>query len=243
MSKGTDHSGDDTGEARDRTILEDGLIVALTDLLLGDILLFRSKTATAMAIRAATGSPYTHAAIYVGDGQIAESNWPRVQVRELTEADLQKSQIGVLRSQMGFLEDRAATVRDFVEQLVKEGAGYDWQGVTTFEGRQANFYATVMKELAANYGKVTPKDELLKQRYFCSALVVACYIVAGVIGDTAHVVYPPDVFSPGDLHRDATFGWVLGYLVPPGSSVPENDPLLFEMHWKDSNPEQRWWEL
>jgi hypothetical protein len=70
--------------------------------------------------------------------------------------------------------------------------------------------------------------------------VVACYIVAGVIGDTAQVAYPPNVISPGDLHRDPTFGWVFGYIVPDGENIPADDPLMFETLWKD-NLEVRWW--
>lgn len=218
------------------------LAIRASDLLPGDILLFHSlsKQPQAAAISKATNSPYTHAAIYIGSGQIAESDIPKVRVRKLTDADFTGSRIGVLRSQMVFSKKRAAEVRTFLENLVAKKAHYDFKGITTFTGKQKNFQTHLLSELAANYGKITTEDEFLKQPYFCSALVVACYTIAGVIGDTAQVAYPPDIFSPGDLHRDPTFGWVLGFIVPQDSTVPADDPLLTQTLWKD-NHAARWW--
>lgn len=54
------------------------------------------------------------------------------------------------------------------------------------------------------------------------------------------VAYPPNVISPGDLHRDPTFGWVLGYIIPNGANIPADGPLMFETLWKN-NQEVRWW--
>jgi hypothetical protein len=91
-----------------------------------------------------------------------------------------------------------------------------------------------------NYGKVTSHDEFAEQSFFCSAFVVACYTVVGIIGDSAQVAYQPDNFSPGQLHQDPTFGWLLGFLVPEGGSVPEDDPVLTQATcWRDLMSE--WW--
>jgi uncharacterized protein YycO len=220
----------------------DELIISPSDLLPGDILLFRSlsQKAPAKQISAATGSPYTHAAIYLGDGEIAESNPPRVRTRKLSDADFKDAQIGVLRSQLGFSDRRAAAIREFVGQLVAQNASYDFKGVLMFRGNSKEFHERLLEQIAANYGKTRTTEEFLKQSYFCSALVVACYIIAGVIGNSAQVAYPPNVISPGDLHRDPTFGWVLGYILPKGATVPANDPLMFSTLWKD-NEAARWW--
>jgi hypothetical protein len=218
------------------------LIISPADLLPGDILLFSSLSQKphAKQISKVTGSPYTHAAIYIGDGEIAESTPPFVKIRKLSAADTKGTRIGVLRSQMGFSEKRAAAVREFVQQLVAKHATYDFAGVLKFNGRHKEFHERLMDEIAANYGKITTTDEFLKQAYFCSALVATCYVVAGVIGDTAQVAYPPNVISPGDIHRDPTFGWVLGYIVPDGEKIPTDDPLMAGTLWKD-NLEVRWW--
>lgn len=229
-------------EGRDQVGEVEGLIISPSDLLPGDILLFHSLSPNVVAkqISKVTGSPYTHAAIYIGDGEIAESKPPFVKIRKLSSADTKGIRIGVLRSQMVFSHQRAAAVREFVQQLVAKHAAYDLTGALTFNGRNKEFHERLLDEIAANYGKVTTTDEFLKQAYFCSALVVACYTVTGVIGDTAQVAYQPNVISPGDLHRDPTFGWVLGYIVPAGENIPEDDPLKAGTLWK-GNWEERWW--
>ena len=188
-------------EDRDQVGKTEGLIISLSDLLPGDILLFRSLSQKphAKQISKVTGSPYTHAAIYIGDGEIAESTPPAVKIRKLSGADTKGVLIGVLRSQLGFSGQRPAAVREFVQQLVAEHAAYDFAGVLKFSGRHKEFNERLLDEVAANYGKIKTTDEFLKQAYFCSALVVTCYMVAGVIGDTAQVAYPPNVISPGDL--------------------------------------------
>lgn len=48
--------------------------------------------------------------------------------------------------------------------------------------------------------------------YFCSELVVAAFIAVGVIAQSAAVVITPEVFSPGDLGKEATFGGFVGYI-------------------------------
>lgn len=220
------------------------LIIDRSDLLAGDILLFRSLKPDIIAkrIQKATGSPYTHAAIYLGGGEFAESNLlPGVRLQHLSDGHIGGRIVGVLRSQLGFSDSRAEAVRDFIAQLVSQNAAYDFSGVRRFSGKNKQFFENILEEVAANYGDFKTSEEYLNQSYFCSALVVACYIVAGVIGDTAQAAYPPDVFSPGDLHRDDTFGWLLGFLVDNPADVPADDPLLTRTLWKD-NLDVKWWE-
>jgi hypothetical protein len=229
----------DTGASADLK----GLLIDFSDLLPGDILLFRSidQKKHQQKISAATGSRYTHAAIYLGNHEIAESNYPKVQIRKLSDADKEKQVIGVLRSQCGFSEKRAADLRTFVKELIERDAGYDWRGALTFEQRRSDFVVNLLNNLAENYGNITTNDQLTEKSYFCSALVVACYIVAGIIDNSAQVAYKPDVFSPGDLHGDPTFGWFLGYITKEEKRIEADDPLLSIMLWKDIEGE-RWWQ-
>lgn len=107
------------------------LIVGIGDLLPGDILLFRPKTPKIhqKKISAETQSPYTHAAIYVGDGKIAESNVPGGVAVNPVEGILDgASYVSVLRSQLGFDGTRPQELTDFVEAVVKENEWYDWRG-------------------------------------------------------------------------------------------------------------------
>ena len=54
------------------------LILMPSELLAGDVLLYRSGNGKIhqQKISEATGSPYTHAAIYLGSGLVAEFNFP-----------------------------------------------------------------------------------------------------------------------------------------------------------------------
>lgn len=234
-----------------RELAREGFIVPWRSLLPGDILLFASgkQNPLQLAISAFTHSPYTHAAICIGKGQIAESKLiTGVQIYRLKSTGLkQADRIGVLRTQATFSNNRATAVRSFVEELVKNRVGYDlkeagkWKKFTP-KG-QAALQAGLLEELLNNYGEHEPQEQFLKRSYFCSALVVACYTVAGLIGNTAQIAYDPKTLSPGGLYADPTFGWFLGYLLADGGSVPHDDPLLTDpdvTHWRD-NLSARWW--
>jgi hypothetical protein len=220
-----------------------GLRVDFADLLPGDILLFRPLNPDDLEERvsATTQSPYTHAAIYLGNNEIAESVSPEgVQVQKLSNAEKEAYIIGVLRSQAGFSERRVAAMRAFVDKLVAQGARYDVRGALSFQERKDEYIEKLLDTLATNYGTTISEGKLAQMAYLCSALVVACYTISGVIGDSAQVVYRPNVFSAADLHRDPTFGWLLGYIAKNGQRVPLDDPLLTVTRWQD-HPKLQWW--
>jgi hypothetical protein len=220
----------------------DGLLLDFRDLLPGDILLFRAIEPDSLARRVSRTirSPYTHSGIYVGGEEVLEAGDPKVEVRRLSDLDKKENVIGVFRSQMGFLDDRIAELRKFADTLVRNDAEYDWTGIRNFRQVKNQLEQELLEILDRDYGKVLTKDELERRSYFCSALVVACYIVCGVIGDTAQLAYKADAFSPADLHEDPTFGWFLGYITSSDNAIPSNDPLLGTTLWRDV-PARRWW--
>jgi cell wall-associated NlpC family hydrolase len=131
------------------------LLIDFPDLLPGDILLFSSlhQSETQKKISAATGSRYAHAAIYLGNNEIAEAA-PPVQIRKLSDADKERQVIGVLRSQTVFSQKRAAALRSFAEKLIAQGVKYDFRGALTFEHRREVFVETLLQNLQENYGKI-----------------------------------------------------------------------------------------
>lgn len=225
-------------EGEDPTIPPDSdLIIQLSDLMPGDVLLYRSRTITSVqrAISKATGSPYTHAAVYLGDGVVAESNVPfGVGKRALADSIRDCRCVAVLRSQLGFGGDRPQKLRAFVNDVLARGKLYNFNDVLKFNSQSAAYFDNQLDFIRENYGKVTAHDELAEQAFFCSAFVVACYTVVGIIGESAQVAYQPNNFSPGHLHQDLTFGWLLGFLVPQGGSVLKDDPVLTQATcWRD----------
>jgi cell wall-associated NlpC family hydrolase len=98
------------------------MIVGEVDLLPGDVLLYRPRTANLIqcGIMRATGSPYTHAAIYLGDGNIAESVFPQGVTKCALRKSIDGSQcVAILRSQMGFAGDRPANLAKFVSSVIE----------------------------------------------------------------------------------------------------------------------------
>ncbi|WP_299854669.1 hypothetical protein [uncultured Roseobacter sp.] len=224
--------------------LEGGLTVSVADLLTGDVLLYRAngQKLHQKKISAVTGSPYTHAAIFLGNDLVAESNFPHGVAKRPVEESIEGSScVAVLRSQLGFDGDRPRQLNAFVESVLATRRFYDVIGAVNFGKTAKQHREDQLDFIRLNYGKVTSSDEFAKQNFFCSAFVVACYSVAGVIGPSAQVAYVPDMFSPGSLHQDPTFGWVLGYLLPEGGSVPDDDPVQTQSTlWRDQQ-DCRWW--
>ena len=128
-----------------------------------------------------------------------------------------------------------------MDSVLAQGRFYDLIGALKYGKAKKQRGEDQLAFIRRNYGKVTANNEFAKQSFFCSAFVVACYSVAGVIGPSAQVAYVPDMFSPGSLHQDPTFGWLLGYLLPEGGSVPEDDPGQTQVTlWRDLMG-CRWW--
>jgi hypothetical protein len=222
--------------------LEENPVLDFDDLLAGDILLFRAIAPddTAQRISHASGSPYTHAAVYLGGGDIIEAGYPMVEKRQLIETDKRDYIIGVFRSQLGFSEGRVEALQTFADVLIASHTKYDLRGALKQKQTKTQFEEELLGLLTQHYGKVVSKEEFEQRSYFCSALVVACYTVSGVIGDTAQLAYKADAFSPADLHEDPTFGWFLGYITADRNQIPPDDPLMAATLWRDLS-DARWW--
>jgi hypothetical protein len=219
------------------------LAIQPSDLLTGDVLLYRPRKPNVIqkSISSVTLSPYTHAAIYLGAGLVAESVVPFGVAKSSLQDSIQGNQcIAVLRSQYGFSGDRPSQLNDFVAAVLTQKKFYDLIAVAGFSKSSAEYFSNQLEFIRDNYGKLTSSAEFAKQSFFCSAFVVACYAVVGIIDETAQVAYQPEYFSPGHLGKDPTFGWLLGYLVPEGGIIPADHPLLAGALWRD-HQDCCWW--
>lgn len=219
----------------------------LSDILPGDILLYRPQAPNALQrkISNATRSPYTHAGICIREGTIAESvPWPLligVRTNGLKEFLENSLCVGVLRTQCTFGNERKNKLCSFIEEVCKSKRFYNLIAAYNFEKNSKNYFDDQLSIIRENYGKYTTDDEFSKQSFFCSAFVVACYSVVGIIAANAQTAYLPEAFSPAALYRDPTFGWLLGYILPEGGSVPDDDPLLTETTLWSQHSSNQWW--
>lgn len=194
----------------------------------GDVLLhYRAKRkGVSGVIESVTGSPYTHASIYLGNDTIAEASPPKIRKAPLAEAIADDGHVAVFRSQCGFGADRAARLNEFIDQLIQQNTWYDFRCMLGFNRRKELHDTTQFERLHAFFEEKAPPHTLTNRPFFCSALVVACYCAVGIIDDSAAVIYSPDVYSPGALGNEPTFGHILGYLAPAGYEVPGDDPFF-----------------
>lgn len=200
------------------------------ELLPGDILLFRNgaKSATSTAIRWWTASPYSHAAIYLGDDQILEAVVPGIRITPLRVR--RSGYVAVIRSQMGFGASRVEILRDFADQLVKQKARYDLSGVLKFVGMRDKTYQENIEAVLSGAEDIRGSK---RTKYFCSALVARIWCVVGIMDQTAWSLMLKNLIAPGDIPSDVNFGWFLGYLIPQGTKIPEDEPMLMSTAWKD----------
>lgn len=176
-----------------------GLQIGVADLRAGDIILSNTDGVVSLGIRAMTMSPVSHAALYLGDGQIAEAIGSGVRLRP-ADAFLAGEATTVAFRHPGVQEAHATAMRAFVRQ--HEGKSYNTLGVML----QAPFtlqrqYCELplvpglvrdfcIRGLAAVQLGVARND-----RFFCSQLVLEAYQQAGLPLTSAD----PLLVSPADL--------------------------------------------
>lgn len=177
-------------------------------------------------IRTATDSPYTHAAIALSSTEIADARPGGVRIRPLQHLVDGAACVLVLARDDIWDAGRLRQLRAYVEDLEALGARYNYADALRFEKNKARHQAGITQALEDFFEKSVSNGATNCGPFFCSELVVACLIHIGYIDPSAAVVYDPGTHSPGDLLRDATFGYLVGYLSnDPGFKVPADDPL------------------
>ncbi|WP_288142192.1 hypothetical protein [Mesorhizobium sp.] len=211
-------------------------ILNFGDLLPGDVLLYRplSPNKNEERISKVTDSPYTHAAIYLGANKIAEAITPDGVMINPLDTSLDGSMYAaVMRSQYVWGPERVAKLIEFAQNVAEAGVPFHRRGLVCFSEVSQSFFDKQLAIVSAKYGEFKTVEQLAAGSYFCSGFVTACYEAVGIIDETAQVAYPAEVYSPKHLYEDPTFGWLLGYLVPPGASIPSDDPTLTVTRWVD----------
>ena len=165
----------------------------------GDIILTTDPTFTSASIRAMTLAPVSHAAVYVGEGRVAEALGSGVRVRNL-EGLLDEAALALVLRYPGLTEDQAVLVRKYA--LSKSGTGFNFLGVTL------NIPFSMARRLCElplvsaglRDGCIRGMGTLnhvaaSENRLFCSQLVLQAYRHAGVhITDAdSRLISPADI--------------------------------------------------
>jgi len=205
------------------TPTDGGRMVRPEDLQAGDILLSADPGIASAGIRLLTTSPVSHAAVYVGNGEVAEALSGGVRLRSIERVLQEESVVAVFRHP-ALDEERAQRISEFAREQV--GKPYDFVGVVmhapfALQRRVCELpgVPTFLREAClstlATFQLIHGGDD----RFFCSQFVLESYRVAGLPITRArpHWVSPEDI-----MHMRAGD-------VP---SLPVEQPLTYVGHLK-----------
>jgi hypothetical protein len=200
---GTDPtSGAQAFQVQNRLLLtpaNGGRHITSTELQPGDIILSSTDGVTSLGIRLLTLSPVSHAALYLGNDDIAEAVGSGIRTRKMEGFIADESTIVAFRHP-GVRAEHAQTMRNFA--LAQAGKQYNVMGVVlqapfTLQRQYCELPLvpslvrdSCIRGLAAIQLGVARND-----RFFCSQFVLAAYQVAKLPLTTAD----PLLVSPADL--------------------------------------------
>jgi uncharacterized protein YycO len=175
-----------------------GMSIGVDGLQEGDILLSTTSDWISRAIRSATNSQVSHAALYVGNGNVVEAVGQGVQLKPLEEAMVDDTFTVAFRYP-GLTDGQRRQIVDFAASKV--GQSYDRWGIV----RQALFQLDNWvwcrdrqgedRERCRNWAGRINLGTGTNDAFFCSELVVAAFQSAGVPLTST----PPHWTSPEDL--------------------------------------------
>lgn len=178
-----------------------GTLIGAQILRAGDILLSAANGLTSAGIRLFTLAPVSHAALYIGNGEVAEAVGEGVRVRTL-DAVLDEESVVVAFRHPSLDDAAAARLRSFAEAQV--GHPYNFVGVMmqapfSVERRLCELPtvpATVRNACITGLATIQlGVDRGEDNRFFCSQFVLEAYREAGVPITRAQ----PTWVSPADI--------------------------------------------
>lgn len=170
-------------------------MLSLSALYPADILLSTGGAAASVVIRGATASRYSHAALYLGDGQIVEAIGHGVTRQGIRDAMGDDTLVSVYRRLRMSLEQGQQVVRYARRQVGKD---YDYSGalgggITSPSGIVIGVFLSpivAVGGIAADlYNRANPEAS-----FYCSELVALAFESAGVsLGSGAASTTPADI--------------------------------------------------
>jgi len=185
-----------------RMSIEPGSDEALADpadLRPGDILLTSMPGLASAGIKLMTFAPVSHAAVYIGNGQVVEAVRSGVRVRGIDEVLVEETVVLALRyPELG--AEQAGLIRDYA--LKKSGAGFNFLGVTlqfpfSISRRvcEVPLVPSAVRDACIRSMGILNHVAASESQLFCSQLVLQAYRHAGVPITDAD----PRLISPADI--------------------------------------------
>lgn len=184
-----------------------GGIISVAELQPGDLLLSSATSPQCWGIRLISFSGVSHAAIYLGDRQVAEAVGSGVKIIPLQQAIEESNNVLVLRVP-SLTQDQSSLLREFAHQ--QQGKKYNFKGIVMFMPfmvsrrvcelplMHENLRSACLTALARV--QLADVDDPQANRFFCSEFVIAGYRHAGVelLQGQASWVSPADLMHLRD---------------------------------------------
>lgn len=140
------------------------------DLQAGDVLVSTTDAVISQVIKVATWGQYSHAALYVGNGQVIDATEKGVTRRSLREFLAQASRVGVLRVKQLTRQSRERLMDNARKLLGKE---YNYRGLAGMALDRMSCFVKNTLDAARCLRAVAsvPKAFMGRDSYFCSQLV------------------------------------------------------------------------
>lgn len=168
---------------------------------------------------------YSHAAICIHDSQIIESSAGGVKITNIEKLCEEYGHIAVLRNDGLWNEGRLEALKEFSSECI--GKKFNSIGMGKYEARKKAYVDTSTERVKGYFEGTVPSSPSDRDVYFCSELITSAFIRAGIIGESASILFAPETQSPEDIGKDKVFGFFAGYIVSyPGYEIPKND--MFE---------------
>lgn len=182
----------------------------------GDILLHQPRNPRwfEKGIALCTGSPYTHASIYIGDNTIAEARLPLVRLCNVRKPIRREQALCVLRQHSELNANQVGLLKSFVESALSREARFDFAFPYTYYSRR------LMSKLTPGPRRPVPQGPLGPancNKYFCTSFIVDAFRAMGLIDRSERNAYRLGRHAAVDFLRDEKFGYVLGHIPGSGS--------------------------
>lgn len=181
------------------------------DLRAGDVLLHEPGRPTwyEKGIALGTGSPFTHASIYLGENTIAEARLSVVRTCSVRSPIKRDKTLVVLRQAPELTEVQVDMLRAFVANALKRGARFDFAFPVTY--LRSRFVSKFAKAPASSepLGPLQPAN---CHKYFCVSFIVDAYCAMGLIDQSERHLYRLGRHAAVDLLTDRKFGQVVGQI-------------------------------
>lgn len=175
-----------------------GRSISVDALEAGDLLVSTTREVPSKLIRSGTGSPVSHAMLYIGDGSVIEAIGEGVTLRTLGKAVAESSLVVAFRHPE-LSSEQARRVRDYARMQI--GKSFNWIGVV----KQAGFKLDQKTYCSGKSGEDLDRcigwagkvnlGTATNDRFYCSELVLRAYQEAGLPLTTS----PPNYSNPGDI--------------------------------------------